>query len=64
MVNGLRSGTHRNMIYEGFWKDGLKHGKGYQAEDDLEYFGDFNEGVQTGQCKIKTLNTSYQGTIK
>lgn len=50
--------------YKGFWRDGMKHGRGIQVKTNEEYFdGEFNFNLRTGfGISIKENGERYEGT--
>jgi hypothetical protein len=42
------------LYYEGQWKEGIKHGNGYEKNklNHFVYVGEYNEGIKQGKGRI------------
>ena len=61
---GVYCNDEGNTLYEGFWKDGVQHGKGREiCSGDLTYEGDWKNGLMDGQGVMEDKNTGqkYEG---
>ena len=66
LMRSLSTNNDILEVYDGTWKNGMKHGKGKLliTRDKSLYVGDFQNGMMHGKGKLKINNDVYHGDFQ
>jgi hypothetical protein len=66
LMHSLTTNNDILEVYEGTWKNDMKHGKGTCSitRDKSSYVGDFQNGMMHGKGKLKINNDVYHGDFQ